>query len=1007
MMKKTEKMPRTYLGLLLAAALLAGCGSGEKKDEQTPAGERSGSTAEVKKRDARDISRPPFTPAQKRLAGYAKRRELQQNSLLKNVAFRSIGPSVMSGRVVDLDVNPDNPTEFYVAYASGGLWKTSDDGISFTPLFDDQAVMTIGDIAVDWKNGETIWVGTGENNSSRSSYSGTGIYKSTDGGASWQHLGLAETHHIGRIVLHPDDPNTVWVAAMGHLYSFNPERGVYKTTDGGQTWEKTLYIDEGTGAIDLIIDNSNPEVLYAAMWYRMRYAWNFVESGETSGIYKSEDGGESWKLLTTQASGFPVGKGVGRIGLALYEGQPQKLFALLDNQFRRPEKDDSEQAAEALTREQLQTMSKEAFLSLDEKTLNRFLDDNNFPMKYTARQIMEKVRNDELTPRALVDFLEDANRELFDTPVIGAEVYVSEDGGTSWRKTHEDYLDGLYYSYGYYFGEIRVAAHDADKLYILGVPLLMSADGGKSWASIGKANVHGDHHALWVNPTRPGHLINGNDGGVNITYDDGEHWFKANSPAVGQFYAIAVDMAQPYNVYGGLQDNGVWVGPSSNRENPRWHASGRYPFKMILGGDGMQVEVDTRDNATVYTGFQFGFYSRVNRNTGKRQSIKPQHELGERPLRFNWQSPIKLSPHNQDILYFGTNKLYRSMDQGRNWQAISEDLTNGGIQGDVPYGTLTTIDESPLQFGLLYVGSDDGLIHLSRDGGFRWQRISDELPQNLWVSRVEASHHEQGTVYITLNGYRFDDFSAYLYRSRDYGETWQRLGENLPDEPLNVVVEDPENAELLYVGSDHSVYISLDGGETFQGVSPDLPAAPVHDLVVHPRDRDLVVGTHGRSIYIANVEHIQQLRPEVLQKTVHLFSPAPVTYDTNFGRKFSPWSTAREPETEIAFYVREAGKTTIRIKLDDGRILQELQDDSERGLNYLSYDLSVQKERKGLYQNALRSRGILDDAEELRPADNGKLYLRPGTYTIEIVHGTETATGTLQVKEGRKKRKRG
>ncbi|MFQ5629831.1 MAG: WD40/YVTN/BNR-like repeat-containing protein, partial [bacterium] len=885
-------------------------------------------------------------------------------------------------------------------------WKTENNGISFTPLFDDQAAMTIGDIAIDWQHDETIWVGTGENNSSRSSYSGTGIYRSTDKGKTWQHLGLGETHHTGRIAIHPQEPNTAWVAAIGHLYSINSARGVYKTTDGGKSWTQSLFIDDTTGVIDLVIDPNNPEVLYAAAWHRMRYAWNFVESGTGSGIYKSTDGGENWDLLTTEESGFPTGNGVGRIGLAIYPQDSKILYASLDNQYRRSKEEDEDQPE--LSKDSLRTMSSETFVQLSDDAINAYLDQYNFPQQYTAQGVKKMVREGKITPVALVEYVEDANRLLFDTPVIGAEVYRSEDGGKTWKKTHEKYLDATFFSYGYYFGEIRVAPDTPDRIYLLGVPIIKSDDGGKTFKSIGKAGVHADHHALWLSPNKPGHLINGNDGGVNITYDDGENWFKANAPAVGQFYSIAVDMAKPYNVYGGLQDNGVWGGPSTYQASSGWHTTGAYPYKRLYGGDGMQVQVDFRDNSTVYAGSQFGSYSRIDTRTRSQKSIRPRHKLGERPLRFNWQTPILLSRHNQDILYFGANKLFRSMDKGETFQPISGDLTQGGRKGDVPYGTLTTISESPLQFGLLYVGSDDGLIHITRDGGFSWQRISDDLPQNLWVSRVETSKHDTGSVYVSLNGYRFDDFSAYLYRSTDFGQNWQDLGKNLPAEPINVVREDPENPDILYVGTDHALYASLDRGATFMAMFKGMPATPVHDLVVHPRDKDLVVGTHGRSIYIANVEYMQQLTQEMLAKVLHIFPLDEVTYSENWGRRFGFFEPS-DPETEIAFYLSSEAAATIRIKSEGGNTLRELSDDSEHGLNYVKYDLAIDSTQASVYESELRAAFSGQEGErfkKLKAADNGNYYLRPGTYTIEVAANGATVSEKLVIK-ARDRRRRG
>jgi len=947
-----------------------------------------------------EMSSPvPPTPAKARLAAFETRKGLKDASLVGNVPFRNVGPTVMSGRVVDIEANPDDPVIFYVAYASGGLWKTTNNGQSFTPLFDGEAVMTLGDIAVDWAHGEVLWAGTGENNSSRSSYAGAGVYKSMDGGMTWQHRGLAETHRIGRILVHPEDPNTVWVAALGALYSPNPERGVYKTTDGGRTWRKTLVVNDRTGAVDLILDPANPSILYASMWHRERRAWNFVESGEGSGLYKSTDGGDSWTLLSTTGSGFPTGDGVGRIGLALYPGNPNRLYALLDNQDRRPEAEDDEDQP-ALTRDRLRTMTASAFLALDDEDLETFLRDNGFPQQYTAEKVTQMVRAGEIQPVALVEYLEDANQQLFDTPVIGAEVYWSEDGGRTWARTHEDYLDGVYSSYGYYFGEIRVAPETPDRLYILGVPILMSEDAGKTWRSIGGPHVHSDHQALWVDPNRPHHLINGNDGGLNISYDDGAHWVKANTPAVGQFYAVAVDNAEPYNVYGGLQDNGVWYGPSTYEAGARWYASGDYPYDGIAGGDGMQVEVDTRTNTTVYTGSQFGFYGRYDTHTGDRTSIRPRHDLGERPLRFNWQVPIHLSRHNQDILYYGANRLYRSMNRGEDMIALSDDLTKGGQAGDVPFGTLTTIDESPLRFGLLYTGSDDGYVHVTRDGGVAWQRISDKLPQNLWVSRVEASNHAESRVYVALNGYRSDHFDAYLYRSDDYGQTWRRIGTDLPAEPVNVVLEDPVNENLLYVGTDHGLYVSLDGGRSFMAMYQDLPSVAVHDLVIQAREKELVVGTHGRSIYLADVAHVQQLTPEMLARDLHLFALEAVNYSTNWGRKFASWAEANEPEITVAFFAGTPGTATVQVKAEDGTVLREWTDAAERGLNYVAYDLTADPAQVDGYNAAHKAAD--PEAAQMKAADNDKFYLLPGTYTVDVTMGTASATGKLELKERRR-----
>ncbi|MDH3650544.1 MAG: glycosyl hydrolase, partial [Saprospiraceae bacterium] len=515
---------------------------------------------------------PASTTAIDRERGYQQRLALQSQSLVANLDIRNVGPSVFSGRVVDLEVSPADPSIFYVAYASGGLWKTINNGTSFTPLFDQEMVMTIGDIAVDWKN-NIIWVGTGENNASRSSYAGFGMYRSSDEGITWEQKGLKDSHHTGRIILHPNDPKILWVAMSGHLYSDNPERGIFKSTDGGDTWHKTLYLSEGTGAIELLSDPSNPYILYAALWERSRKAWDFQEAGTGSGLYKSVDGGDTWNKISGGESGFPDGVGVGRIGLTMTRQNGKSyLYALLDNYFRRPAAEDDK--SRDLTKNDLRNMSRDDFLALNDKELKRFLRQNRFPRKYNVQLIKSMVAENTIEPQALVEYLEDANNLLFDTPIVGAEVYLSTDDGLTWTRTHEDNIDRFYNTYGYYFGQIRVAPQDPNKLYILGVPILRSIDAGKTWKSINRDNVHVDHHALWVNPDRPGHLILGNDGGVNISYDDGSTWSKNNAPAVGQFYAIAIDKDEPYHVYGGTQDNGVWEGPSTYKQGVAWQSSG-------------------------------------------------------------------------------------------------------------------------------------------------------------------------------------------------------------------------------------------------------------------------------------------------------------------------------------------------------------------------------------------------------------------------------------------------
>lgn len=907
----------------------------------------------------------------------------QETSLVKNIPFTSIGPTIMSGRVVDLEVNPKNPNEFYAAYASGGLWHTKNNGTTFTPILDTSETQNIGAIAVHWKT-RTIWVGTGENNSSRSSYAGIGILKSTDNGNTWANVGLKDSHHIGSIVINPNNPEEVVIAVIGHLYSPNKQRGIFKTTDGGRTWKQSLFISENTGVIDVKVQPDNFNIQYASAWERDRKAWNFTGNGIESGIYKSIDAGETWTEINAD-SGFPKGDGIGRVGLAVYD--ENTVYAVLDNQNRR--KKDSTTIKKGVVKEDFKQMSVDDFLSLSDKKLNVFLKQNGFQEKYRAENVKQLIRSGEAKPEDIATYLDTANSKLFDTPVIGAEVYRSDDSGKTWIKTHENYLDDLYYSYGYYFGEIRVHPKNKDKIYLSGVPIIKSDDGGKTFTSISKENVHSDHQALWVNPNLNGHLIDGNDGGINISYDDGESWIKCNNPAVGQFYTVNVDNAEPYNVYGGLQDNGVWFGPNTHKEDKSWQQTGKYPYQNLMGGDGMQVQIDNRDTNIVYTGYQFGNYYRIDRTTQKRKYIQPKHNLGEKPYRFNWQTPILLSSHNQNILYLGGNKLMKSENQGDDWEAISEDLTQGGKQGNVAYGTLTSISESTLKEGLIYTGSDDGLIYRTKNNSKKWTNITGALPQNLWVSRIVTSSHLKSRVYVTLNGYRFDDFTSYVYVSEDYGQTWKSISNNLPKASVNVLKEDLNDENILYLGTDNGLHVSFNKGASWEAFSNGLPNVAVHDLVIQSQTNDLLVATHGRSLYKTNVGIFEEYHA-FKNDSLYVATIPSIKHNSNWGSSWSKWLKAEEPAVAIQVYSNSKTKATVLILNEESNELKQFTVTLEQGFNIVNYDLSITEKGKDILENSAELIAITKKK-------NAKYYLPKGSYSIKLHTNTTEKHVSLQI----------
>lgn len=716
--------------------------------------------------------------------------------LVDALVARPIGPANMGGRIVDVAVVESNPKIQYIATASGGLWKTSDGGENFTPVFDNQSTVSIGGVAVSQSHPDVVWVGTGESNPRNSVSWGDGVYKSTDGGKTWQHMGLHESHTIGRIVIHPKNPDIVYVAVLGHLWASNRERGLYKTTDGGKSWQLSKFIDDSTGFIDVAMDPDDPDVLYAAAWCVRRDAFSGgnpeTQYGPGAGLYKTVDAGKSWEKMT---KGLPANQ-FGRCGLSIYRKNPNIVFAVVQT---------------------------------DKSTINTI---GNPPNGKTG-------------------------------PDAGG-IFRSDDKGKTWK-----FVNTLC-PRPFYYGQIRVDPTDVNRIYVLGVQFFYSDSAGATFTS-GAKGAHPDHHALWINPADPNHLVLGNDGGLYYSKDRSKSFDHSRKMALGQYYGISVDMRKPYRIYGGLQDNGSWGGPSATWNDGGIRLSDWY---RIGGGDGFYTACDPTDPNTVYCESQYGRPQRVDLKSGKPvgKQIAPK-AVGS---RFNWSSPMILSPHDPKTIYYGGNFLFKSTDRGDNWKPLSPELTLGPLGATPSTGhTLTTISESPLKKGLLWVGTDDGRVHVSKDDGQNWTDVSDKVPgvpRNRWISRVECSHYAEGTCYLTITRYRNDDRKPYVFKTTNFGETWVNITANLPENgSVHVIKESSRNKDLLFVGTEFGLFVSIDGGGKWHRMTAGLPTVAVHDLVIHPRERELVVGTHGRSLFVIDIGPLEQLTPAVLGQAMHLF----------------------------------------------------------------------------------------------------------------------------------------
>lgn len=846
--------------------------------------------------------------------------QVPTEELTRNMTWRNIGPSNMSGRISDIDALEDDYRFVIVASSSGGVWKSTNAGTTWEPIFDDYGTGSIGAVSIFQPDPDIIWVGTGEPNNRNSVAWGDGVYKSTDGGETFSNMGLEDTHQIASVITHPTDPDIVYVGAIGHLWGYSGNRGVFKTTDGGQNWERVLYVDEKTGCSDLEMDPTDPDVLYAGMYQRLRRPWRFDSGGPNGGIFKSTDGGRTWTELTNGLPSVDTGK----IGLSISRSNPRVI---------------------------------QAFVEAEQAERGEPADPSN--------------------------------------PKSG--VYRSEDSGVSW-----EYVN-TYNNRPFYYSHICINPIDENLVYLITGSFQYSEDGGRTIQRMG-GGIHSDYHAMWVDPRNRDRFYIGNDGGVALTHDHGGSYIFFDNMCLAQFYAVGVDMRDPYYVYGGLQDNGSWGGPSRSRERSgiltdHWYSVG--------GGDGFHCQVDPTDWRTIYVESQGGAISRANAETRERFSIRPnirenqinilnyedyvtdeilekQREAGWRdsPFRFNWSSPIVLSPHNPHTVFFGGNVLFRSVNRGESWMIISPDLTTddpvkinrdtGGLTSDVTgaenHCSILTISESPVRAGLIWVGTDDGNVQLTRDGGVNWTNVRVNIrgvPDGIWVSRVEASHFDEGTCYLTFDGHRSDNFKPYVFKTTDYGQTWANIANNMPDgQCIYVIKEDLKNPNLLFVGTEFACFVSLNGGQSWNRLMNGLPTVAVHDLVIHPRDNDLIAGTHGRGVWILDdISPLQQYTEEVQNSEAFLFEARAATQWLNISRGGSRghlYFSGENPQrgAVINFFVKDAPTDKVQLEISDigGQLKRTVEIETAAGINMYSWDMRFDptEEQRRLFIQQLR-----------------------------------------------------
>ncbi len=813
--------------------------------------------------------------------------------VLNGMSMRNIGPFRQSAWITTVAV-PDAPLHehLYTIWAgsrSGGVWKTTNGGVTWDAVFDTVGVAAIGAIAVAPSNGNVVWVGTGDQANARSSYSGRGVYKTVDGGKSWAFAGLPDSHHIARIVIHPSNPNIVYVAAMGHLFSRNEERGVFRTNDGGKSWAKVLYVNDQTGAIDLVIDPRTPGTLFAAMFDKERMPWRLIDGGAGTAIYRSTNAGATWQKL---GGGLPTGT-LGRIGLDVYRKNPRIVYALIENLNPAPRS-----TAPAPTAPQ-------------------------------GGRVTSPVTS----------------------PIIGNELYRSDDAGTTWKKTTDINVAGGKSPYA--FNQVRVDPQNDQRVIVNSDVMTISEDGGKTWDDRGIwpngffRRSFGDFRTMWFDPADPQRIMLGSDGGLQVSFDGGKTSDFYFGMPLGEVYAVGVDMDDPYNVYAGLQDHDSWKGPV----NGRWGVVATDDWVTVGPGDGMYNVVDPTDSRWAYNTRELSQLGRMDQKTGVRTDIRPPQPANMGRLRYNWIAPIALSPHDPKTLYSGAQALFRSKDRGDTWEVISPDLTTNDTTKigfpSTPFCTITSISESPLLAGVIWIGTDDGLVHVTRNAGGNWTNVTSALSAagasaDRWVSRVFASPHDASVAFVSKNGFRNDDFTPYLYRTADGGQTWSSIAGDLPRSPINVVVQDRTNAHVLLVGNDLGVYVSIDDGQHWTRLVANLPTVAVHDLTIHPRENDLLLGTYGRSLWVGDVSPLRELTPELLNKSAHLFDIEPKarynfgTQGMNyrlFGDRFLSVPNEQEGVT-VQYYVRSDSDSALITLADaNGRPLRQSAGPARRGLN--------------------------------------------------------------------------